>query len=311
MNARPWSKWLLGFVALAIVGLLAVIAVNPQVIVAYNRVVVDIARSVADAGARALPMDGDEKPAPAVSEPTQMATPTPTPTPTPPPTPTSAATPSEAAIAPGSLGDLDSYRYSMTMELEGLESVISESLGALTGEATTAPETMEIEISGAFVAPDKAEIHMRISGLDDELAMTIIGNQQWVKLGDLAMGPLEFTEDISEMDFALAMWEGFSQEADGLTCTSERRETVDDVPARYCGIDRATFERPGSLFGGTEEIDNVDELSLDMWLAEDGGWPVRLRVYMAGTDESGQEFEAKLEMEITDVNEQIEIKPPS
>jgi hypothetical protein len=32
---------------------------------------------------------------------------------------------------------------------------------------------------------------------------------------------------------------------------------------------------------------------------------------VAGTDESGQEFEAKLELDVTDVNEKIEIKPPS
>ena len=42
-------------------------------------------------------------------------------------------------------------------------------------------------MSGAFVAPDKAESRMRITGVDDELALTVIGNQQWVELGDLAI----------------------------------------------------------------------------------------------------------------------------
>ncbi|KPJ49058.1 MAG: hypothetical protein AMJ38_04030 [Dehalococcoidia bacterium DG_22] len=107
------------------------------------------------------------------------------------------------------------------------------------------------------------------------------------------------------------MWEGFSEGAGGLTCASEKKETVNDVPTNYCGIDKATFEQLSALFGGTEEMGDIDEMSLDMWLAEDGGWPVRLRVHVAGTDETGQEYEAKLEMDVTDTNEDIEIKPPS
>ncbi len=234
------------------------------------------------------------------------------------PTPSEAAapaatpTPSEAAFAPGPLSDLNSYRYSIKMELKGLESLLAESVGGLAGQGPAAfPETMKMEITGVFVAPDKVEIRMRVSGLEDEAAMTVIGNQFWAKLGDLVIGPEEFTEDISDVDLALAMWEGFSEEAGGLTCASEKRETVNDIPCRYCGIDQATFEQLASLFGSTEEMGDLDELSLDMWLAEDGGWPVRLRAHVAGTDESGQEFDAKLEMDITDVNEKIEIKPPS
>jgi hypothetical protein len=221
-------------------------------------------------------------------------------------------TPSEEAFAPGSLGDLDSYRYSMKMDLKGLESILAESMGGVTGEEPGAtPETMHLEVSGAFVAPDKAEAHMSISGITDELSMTVIGDQQWMKWGDLAMGPSPFEGDLSDMSLAEAMWGGFSEGAGGLTCASEKNETVNDVPSRYCGIDQASFEQLASLFGGTEEMGDIDEMSLEMWLAEDGGWPVRLRVHVAGTDESGQEMDAKLEMDITDANKEIDIKPPS
>lgn len=227
-------------------------------------------------------------------------------------TPSPAASPAGAGLTPGSLTGLDSYRYSMKMELRGLESLWAEAMGGLTGATPGAmPETLTLEATGAFVAPDKAEARMRIGGVEDELAMTVIGNQQWVRWGDLAMGPTEFTGDISEADLASAMWAGFSEEAGGLTCTSEKRETVNDVPSRYCGIDKATFEQLASLFGSAEEMGEISELSLEMWLAEDGGWPVRLRVHVAGTDEAGQEVAAKLEMDIIDVNEKIEIKPPS
>lgn len=227
-------------------------------------------------------------------------------------TPAAAPSPSEPGFAPGALTNLNSYRYTMKMELEGLESLLTEQMAALPGQDPTAmAESLKLEVEGAFVAPDKAESRIRISGIDEELALTVIGNQQWVELGDMAIGPMEAVGDVSELDFALMMWEEFSEEAGGLTCASEKKEKVNDVPTNYCGIDQATFEQLTSLFGGTEEMGDIDEMSLDMWLAEDGGWPVRLRVHVAGTDETGQEFEAKLELDITDANEDIEIKPPS
>jgi predicted small lipoprotein YifL len=262
--------------------------------------------------------DGDEEGAPAAAEtPTTAAeegTPAEavTPTATEEGTPAAAATPAEAAVATGSLTGLNSYRYTMKMELEGLESLLAEQMAAIPGQDPTAmAESLQLEISGAFVAPDQAESRMRITGVDDELVLVVIGNQQWVQLGDMAIGPMEATGDVSELDFALMMWEEFSEGAGGLTCASEKKETVNDVPTNYCGIDKATYQQLSALFGGTEEMGDIDEMSLEMWLAEDGDWPVRLRVNVAGTDESGQEFKAILEMDVTDANEDIEIKPPS
>jgi hypothetical protein len=225
---------------------------------------------------------------------------------------TPAVTPSEEGLTPGSLSSLNSYRYSMKIEMEGLESLLAEQMAALPGQDPTAmAESLKMEISGAFVAPDKAESHIQIGGVDEELALTVIGDQQWMSLGDLAIGPVQAMGDVSELDMALIVWEGFSEGAGGLTCASEKKEKVNDVATNYCGIDQATFEQLASLFGGTAEMGDIDEMSLDMWLAEDGGWPVRLRVHVAGTDETGQEFDAKVEMDITDVNEEIEIEPPS
>jgi hypothetical protein len=219
-------------------------------------------------------------------------------------------------LAPGSLSGLNSYRYSMKMDLQGLASILAEGLSSLTGQepgATpgTTPETIHMEISGAFVAPDKAEAHMSISGLTDELAMTVIGDQEWMKWGDMVLGPSPLEGDLSEINLAQAMWGGFSEEAGGLNCSSEKKETVNGVPSLHCGIDQASFQQLSSLFGGTEGTGNIDELSVDLWLAQDGRWPVRLRVHVAGTDDSGNAMDAKLEMDITDVNKDIEIKPPS
>lgn len=262
--------------------------------------------------------EGATPPAAATPTPTEAVTPAPAGTPAAAGTPTAAGSPAAAgtpageAVAAGSFGGLNSYRYTMSMELEGLQSLLGEQMAALPGQDPTAlADHLEMEISGAFVAPDKAESHMRISGVDDELVLTVIGDQQWVSMGDMAIGPIAAMGDVSDLDFALLMWEGFSEEAGGLTCASEKQETVNDIATRYCGIDSASFEQLTSLFGGTEETGDVDEMDLEMWLAEDGGWPVRLRVHVAGTDETGQEYDAKLDMDVTDVNEDIDISPPS
>ncbi|MCJ7510126.1 MAG: hypothetical protein MUP14_04460 [Dehalococcoidia bacterium] len=227
------------------------------------------------------------------------------------PTATAKRTPTPTGEAFGSLSGLDSYRYTMTMDLKGLGSALTESFGGLTGEESgTMPETIHMEIVGAFVAPDKAEANMSIGGLTDEISMTVIGDQQWMKWGDMVMGPDTFEGDLSDMSLAEAMWGSFEEGASGLTCSSEKKETVNGGPSVHCGIDEASFEELASLFGETETTGDIDELSLDLWLAEDGGWPVRLQAHVAGTDESGQDMEAELEMDITDVNEEIGIEPP-
>jgi hypothetical protein len=258
---------------------------------------------------------GEEKgtpPAAATPTGTVTATPAAAGTPSEVGTPTAEATPSEEALAPGSLSGVNSYRYTMNMDLHGLQSLIGEQMAALPGQDPTAlADHLQMEISGAFVAPDKTESHMSISGVDQELVLTVIGDQEWVSMGDMAIGPIAAMGDISDLDFASMMWQGFSAEAGGLTCASEKQETVNGVATRYCAIDSATFEQLTALFGGTEETGNVDQMDLEMWLAEDGGWPVRVRVHVAGTDDTGQEYDAKLDMDITDVNEAIEITPPS
>jgi hypothetical protein len=97
MNVGPWSKWVLGFIGVAVVALLAVIAVKPSVVMTYTRGVTGIARNVADAAVSVLPRGNGEKPTPVAAEPTRTATATRTATPTVLP-PTSTPTPLPTAV---------------------------------------------------------------------------------------------------------------------------------------------------------------------------------------------------------------------
>jgi hypothetical protein len=50
---------------------------------------------------------------------------------------------------------------------------------------------------------------------------------------------------------------------------------------------------------------------MDLWLTEDGGYPVRVVIDARGTDAEGREMSVQLELNVTDLNDPgIEIEPP-
>jgi hypothetical protein len=168
-----------------------------------------------------------------------------------------------------------------------------------------------MNVRGAYVSPDKAEVSYNISGVG-EIAITVIGRDQWVKFGDLISGPTPFQGSVSDLNLVLSFWdEGFLPEAGGVSCSGERRDTINGVNARRCEISQATFEQLSSLFGGSPEEGQIRNLSFEAWLHETDGWPVRLRTQVAGTDETGQPFDVRVEMDITDAGRPIDIRPPT
>jgi hypothetical protein len=261
--------------------------------------------------------DGDST---ATTSPTaQTASPTPqagSPIATGSPTPSGAASPgttsSPTAGSFGSLAGLSSYRYELKMELKGLETAITEGLGALGAEEVGPGDTVVMDIRGAYVSPDKAEIAYKVTGLDEEIAIVVIGTNQWVKLGDLIAGPTPYDGSISDLNLVLSFWdEGFLPEAGGVSCSGERRDTINGVSARRCEISQATFDQLSALFGGSSEDGQIQSLSFEAWLHESEGWPVRLNTQVVGTDETGQQFDVKVQLEVKDVGTSINIQPPS
>ena len=134
-----------------------------------------------------------------------------------------------------------------------------------------------------------------------------------MRLGALVVGPNPFSGPITELNLAESFWDdGFLPEAGSIACIGETRETVNSVPTRHCQISEATFNQLASLFGGANaEVEQIESLSFDVWLHETEGWPVRVHAQVSGTDETGQEFEVKITLDVTDVSEDIEIVPPS
>jgi len=236
--------------------------------------------------------DGDEKEAAEQQPPTAAEA-------------TTAATPEEGgatdeAAAPAeAFADLESYRIEMRFTLEGG-----------TGDAA---EALAMDLEGAFVAPDRsqAKVSARLGELELEEETITIGDQTWVKTGDVWVeGEAQF--DIGDLSPA-SLLEDLQPEQ--LRVLKPTKETANGVESLRYSIDRKDIESLGnlsSLFGDGEGLEDLPEdFDIDLWLAEDGGWPVRLTMAAQGVIDGGDEMSLDFSLDITDVNDAgIEIEPP-
>jgi hypothetical protein len=216
---------------------------------------------------------------------------------------TAAATPGEesgTSEAPAqAFADLQSYRIAMSFTLEG-------GTGDVGG-------TLAMDLEGAFVAPDRSQASVNAHLGDLELAEETItvGDQTWVKTGDTwVAGEAQF--DISDLSPASLLQD---LQPEQLRVLKPTKETVNGVDSLRYSIDRGDIESLGNLsalFGDGEGLENLPEdFNIDLWLAEDGGWPVRLTMAAQGALDEGDEINLDFSLDITDVNDPgIDIEPP-
>lgn len=273
----------------------------------------------------------EESPPAAATSPTAVAPGTPTPTP-------AAGVSGPSCQFPE---DITSYRYTMEMSMEapelmedlmeGLEGAgeEEEGLGAALGElfgSFLMAFTQGMTVEGAYVAPDRSWDRMTLGG--KPFAEVIqIGDRSWFRLGGM-----DWTESGAELP---SQEEGVtSQVSVTISPTSPealceistidvmstvegmepQKETVNDIKALHYHIDEADLRLLAALFGegeGAEEIPESATGTMDVWLAEDGDWPVRLEAEIRYTDEEGRPITFDVFMEIKDINDpDIEIEPP-
>jgi len=236
--------------------------------------------------------------------------------------------------------DIKSYRITMSvkMDIEGLEEALEEAeqtaeagvegaedepfaelgeaLAPLMGGLLTGLTDMRVE--GAFVAPDRSEVWMKFGEL--ELSSITIGDNEWIKVG-------------------AGEWQKSGEQVDGWTVTTEgsdlgdlcegfafpelsgleaREETVNGVATYHYHLDEPDISDLAQffdedLFEETEDVEGVlQEGVLDLWLAKEGNWPVRMEGEFSFTDEEGTEISASFLMEVKDLNDpDIKIEPPT
>lgn len=207
--------------------------------------------------------------------------------------------------------DVKSFRYVVAMKLDipelreaqGAGDTGQGFLGAFPGAFT------DMEMHGAFVAPDRSEIRMRMG--QDELVVITIGDRQWTKLpgGNWIESPA--SGEAEPFSPATLCEESFSDlELSGL---KGKEETINGIKTRRYHLERTDLEALARLFGGLEEEvqDLPEQFVTDLWLAKDGNWPVRIEVKASGKDQQGRDFSIEVRMEIKDLNDSgIKIEPP-
>lgn len=278
--------------------------------------------------AAACDLDGGEAtPSPVATPtapPTAAASPTPTATATPlvtvtpspsPATPAASPTPSPtpSATAFGRLKNLSSYRYTMRWEIAGVKTALIERLGRLAENPNALPDPFVVDAKGTAIGPDKLETVYAISGVEGEFAIVVINREQWLKLpGGTVVGPTAFQGSLDDINEAAGFWDSkVVRSAPPLSCAGEK-EMVNGIPTRHCQITRATIQQLTALFGVSFDQGRIASSSLDLWLHESEGFPLRVRIALQGVDEKGKEFRVKLDMDITDVNNlTLQVQPPT
>jgi hypothetical protein len=237
--------------------------------------------------------------------------------------------------------DIESYRFTMRMKMDipGLDEALEELEGSegFEGFEGTIPaggpegegdgfEEMgeafasllgvmlggltDMSVEGAFVAPDRAEARMTFGDL--ELTSITIGDREWTKVGDMDWE--ESTAEEGGMTFTSDLCEGFTLPE--VTALDAREETKNGVDTLHYHLDESDITRLADYFGGDLEDmwdfeDAPEEVSLDVWLAKDGNWPVRMEAEVSGEDEEGNDVSLSIFMEVRDLNDpDIKIEPP-
>ena len=212
----------------------------------------------------------------------------------------------------GAFQDFDSYRYSLELKLdapafEDTLSPLSDDPVNAFAEALTALFS-DMRLQGAFVAPDRSQVVLDFEG--EELEWRSIGDQTWVRFGDeweeqeQSSGDELLTPEVVCEDIVLDI-------ASSLSDAAVEDATINGIDTHHYTIDSESLEGLPPLLRGSDSEDLPDDLSFDVWLAKEGGWPVQLSYVASDTDDSGQTVQISLDMQVRDINDPgIVIEPP-
>ena len=210
-----------------------------------------------------------------------------------------------------SIRKIDSYRYSVSLKLDAPSSPPSPDAGATSPAAAPLSDLADaltalfsdFTLEGAYVAPDRSQAILHFQ--DEELEVRSIGGQSWLRIGNTWQeeepmdGKLLTPEVICEDIVAEVIGSLGRADSEG--------ETVNGTLADHYHLDEAQLRQLPDLLG----TDLPERYALDLWLAKQGTWPVRLRIESSDVNEMGQPLGFALTMDVRDVGDRgISVEPP-
>ena len=212
------------------------------------------------------------------------------------------------------IDELDSYRYSIVVKLQApaFETKPGASPAAPLGEfaETLTALLSDFEIRGAHVAPDRTQAILQFE--EDEVEVRAIGDKRWERFGTTWEHQTTPSPEIEFLTPTIVCEDIVLEIADGLDQSQAQEEEVNGVETARYTLDKADLSLLPQLLGATDPGTELpDEFQVDVWLAKDGEWPVKLDISADDTDEQGNPLSMRLFMELRDVNDRgISIDEP-
>jgi len=197
------------------------------------------------------------------------------------------------------LQELRSFRFDLKMKMD-----FGDALAGLQDDESGIAAAFlalfsDIDVEGAYVAPDSLEVKMRFAGRD--MRFVQIGSEAWINDGSgwTAAGAGGSLDILSGSPADLAT-EFLPSEVLKVAKTSS--ETVNGVKTTKYSFDKESLKQVAEKLGqDTGSVDQVDEMQLNVWLTEDN-LPVKFALAAKGTDEQGNKISIEMEMNIRDLN---------
>jgi len=223
------------------------------------------------------------------------------------------ATSSTAAASCAGINQLKSYRYSITVKLQSPafgsagQASPRPPLGAVAD--TIAALLSNLKIEGAYVAPDRTQAILKFQ--QDELELRDIGDRRWERLGTVWQAKSLTSSDIGFLTPPVVCQDIVEEIAPALARLDAREETVSGVASDHYTLGKADLTKLPQLLGTDPDTRLPDQFQVDIWLAKEERWPVRLNISAEDKDEQGNPTALALSMELRDINDPgISIETP-
>ncbi len=207
--------------------------------------------------------------------------------------------------------EIQSYRYTLSLKLDSPALQLAEGdtseepLSAFANALTALFADMEID--GAYVAPDRSQTILRFR--NEEVELRVIGDRSWVRAGSVWQEQSTPPQEETPLTPQSVCEDIVADLIPALTGVDSRPETVNGMETDHYRLVEADLKRLPELLGPTSAL--PQNFVADLWLTRDGSWPIRLHITASDTDEEGRPIDLELFMEFRDINDpSIEIEPP-
>jgi hypothetical protein len=219
----------------------------------------------------------------------------------------------QAAASCDSIQQIQSYRYTINLKLQSPAFQTPSSpatppspLGAFADPLQALFSDLKLE--GAFRAPDRTQAVLRFRG--ESLELREVGGRSWIAVGS-TWREQKPGEEATALTPGVVCKDIVDEITPSLADADSNRETVNSVDSDHYQLNETDLKRLPELLGTDPQAELPDKYQVDVWLAREGRFPVRLQIGAEDKDEQGNPLSLSLFMEFRDLNDPgITVEPP-